>query len=159
MATTTKRMKELLMHVWILAVMGLWLWASEQALAEPVVIEFTQTACQFVEAESKDYAFQSKQAADCTAINERTQDKRLALSEVLHLDAGSYVFRIHNRNVPYVLGFWLRGQGLSRLILPSVSGGNIQTGAFKDYAITLTKGEYLYSCPLNPTPDYRLLVN
>ncbi|PCI42833.1 MAG: hypothetical protein COB41_08655 [Proteobacteria bacterium] len=146
------------MHVWFLGVASLLLWGSGQALAAPVMIQLTQTACQFVEAEHQDYGFQSKNSADCVAINEHTEEKRLALSQTLHLKAGSYVFRVKNRDVPYVLGFWLRGQGLGRLTLPSVSGGNIQTGGFKDYAITLKKGAYLYSCPLNPTPDYRLLV-
>ncbi len=27
-----------------------------------------------------------------------------------------------------------------------------------DYAVTLKAGEYLYSCPLNSTPDYKLVV-
>jgi len=138
--------------------MVLWLFGGKQALAEPTVIVLTQTACQFVESESQDYRFQSKKSADCIAINQRTQDKRLASSEILHLKEGTYIFRVQNRNVPYELGFWLRGQGLGRLTLPSVSGGDIQTGGFKDYTITLKKGNYLYSCPLNPTPDYRLLV-
>ena len=146
------------MYVWFLGVMGLSLLVSGQALAEPVVIKLTQTACQFVEVESQDYAFQTKKAEDCIAINQRTQDKRLALSETLHLKPGAYVFRVRNRDVPYTLGFWLRGKGLDRFTLPSVSGGGIQTDGFKDYAITLKKGEYLYSCPLNPTPDYSLLV-
>ena len=146
------------MHVWFLGIMSLWLWETGQALAAPVVIQLTQTACQFIETEQQDYGFESKKAEDCVAINQQTEDKRLALSQTLHLQEGSYVFRIRNRDVPYVLGFWLRGQGLGRLTLPSVSGGNIQTGASKDYPISLKKGAYFYSCPLNPTLNYRLLV-
>lgn len=146
------------MYVWFLGVMGLCLLASGRVLASPVVVQLTQTACQFVEIEAQDYGFKSKKSTDCVAINKRTQDERLALSKVLHLKPGAYVFHVQNRNVPYVLGFWLRGKGLDRFTLPSVSGGGIQVGGFKDYAITLKKGEYLYSCPLNPTPDYRLLV-
>jgi hypothetical protein len=61
--------------------------------------------------------------------------------------------------VPYQLGFWLRGSGVvGRVTLPGVSGGGLTTGATKDYAVTLKAGEYLYSCPLNPTPDYKLVV-
>ncbi len=64
-----------------------------------------------------------------------------------------------NKNVPYQLGFWLRGSGIvGRVTLPSVSGGGLTTGATMDYAVTLKAGEYLYSCPLNPTPEYRLVV-
>jgi len=72
--------------------------------------------------------------------------------------AGDYIFRVSNRDVPYELGFWLRGQGLGRLTLPSVSGGGIQTGQSKDYRIHLKAGQYYYSCPLNPTPNYTLIV-
>ena len=79
-------------------------------------------------------------------------------SEPLRLKPGEYVFRVSNRDVPYRLGFWLRGAGLSRLTLPSVSGGGLHTGAVKDYTVNLEAGEYRYSCPLNPTPDYVLIV-
>ncbi|MBL4658772.1 MAG: hypothetical protein JKY19_00320 [Alcanivoracaceae bacterium] len=58
-----------------------------------------------------------------------------------------------------MLGFWLRGTGLGRLTLPSTSGGGIQTSGYKDYFIKLEAGEYVYSCPLNPTPDYKLVVS
>ena len=47
---------------------------------------------------------------------------------------------------------------LSHNKLPSVSGGGLVTGTTMDYEIVLEEGEYLYSCPLNPTPDYRLIV-
>ena len=71
----------------------------------------------------------------------------------------SDVFRVTNKNVPYPLGFWLRGDGLiSRVRLPSVSGGGLILGTTQDYAIELKEGDYVYSCPLNPTPDYKLIV-
>ena len=61
--------------------------------------------------------------------------------------------------MPYELGFWLRGDGLAaRALLPSVSGGGLVTGKTQDYEIELKPGEYVYSCPLNPTPDYKLVV-
>ena len=31
-------------------------------------------------------------------------------------------------------------------------------GTTQEYEVELSEGEYLYSCPLNPTPDYRLVV-
>ena len=69
------------------------------------------------------------------------------------------MFRVSNRNVPYELGFWLRGESLvDRARLPSVSGGGLATGRTQDYAIELKPGNYVYSCPLNPTPDYKLVV-
>ncbi|MFQ5619425.1 MAG: hypothetical protein ACE5FR_10665 [Rhodospirillales bacterium] len=128
--------------------------------AQPAtVITLTQTACQFVETENGvDHGFRSTKKADCKAINAGTSADRLAGAKVLELKPGKYIFRVTNKNVPYSLGFWLRGKGLGRITLPSVSGGGLAVGTTRDYAVDLKKGEYLYSCPLNPTPDYRLVV-
>ena len=69
-----------------------------------------------------------------------------------------------NKNVPYELGFWLRSEGydwrnpLHRITKTSVSGGGLHIGKTQDYAVTLDAGRYLYSCPLNTTPDYRVVV-
>ncbi len=60
--------------------------------------------------------------------------------------------------MPYDLGFWLRGKGLGRITLPSVAGGDLAPGTTQDYAVELKAGEYVYSCPLNPTLNYRLVV-
>ena len=129
--------------------------------AEPQVIVLTQVGCQFLESENEvNHAFQPNKKADCDAINERTGEERLAQSRVITLEPGEHIFRVTNKNVPYNLGFWLRGDGLiNRAKLPSVSGGGLTIGKSRDYAIELEPGEYVYSCPLNPTPDYRLVVN
>ncbi len=51
------------------------------------------------------------------------------------------------------------GDGLvNRLRLPSVSGAGQFQGKTLDYKIDLQTGKYVYSCPLNPTPDYKLVV-
>lgn len=127
--------------------------------AEPTVVNLTQTACQFVEAEGMDHGFSSSRKADCEAINKKSGDERLAQSKTLELKPGKYIFRVKNENVPYQLGFWLRGSGiLGRTTLPSVSGGGLTEGTTKDYVIELKEGEYVYSCPLNPTPDYKIVV-
>ena len=128
--------------------------------AEPVVIELTQTPCQFLESEGGvDHGFRSARKADCDAINKRTGVERLAAAASMTLKPGKYVFRVTNKNVPYDLGFWVRGDGLiNRATLPSVSGGGIAEGKTRDYEIELKPGEYVYSCPLNPTPDYKLVV-
>ena len=125
------------------------------------VIELTQVGCQFLESEKGvDHGYSSKSAEDCEAINEKTTDARLASSKTLRLEPGRYVFRVTNRNVPYDLGFWLRGDGLiNRAKLPSVSGGGLGTGTTREYAVDLVPGAYVYSCPLNPTPNYRLEVS
>lgn len=47
---------------------------------------------------------------------------------------------------------------LHKLSKTSVSGGGLATGKSKDYTVNLKPGEYVFSCPLNPTPDYRVVV-
>ena len=136
------------------------LYADHASAAKPPVIELTQTGCQFLESENGvDHGFASTKKSDCEAINAETGAARLAEAKVLTLKPGAYIFRVTNKNVPYQLGFWLRGSGIvGRVTLPSVSGGGLTTGATKDYSVTLKAGEYLYSCPLNPTPNYKLVV-
>ncbi len=134
--------------------------SSLQAAEETTVIELTQTACQFIETEGGvDHRFKTTQKADCEAINDETGEARLAGAVPLELKPGKYIFRVTNRDVPYPLGFWLRGDGLvARATLPSISGGGMTTGKTLDYEIVLEEGEYVFSCPLNPTPDYPIVV-
>jgi len=153
-------MKEIAVCAMILAMFIVFPWQHSQAdeVIEEV-IELTQTSCQFIETEhGVDHHYRSQSSHDCMAVNAKTSAQRLAQAKVLRLKAGDYVFRVKNRDVPYVLGFWLRGLGLSRFTLPGVSGGGITKGQVRDYAISLEAGEYRYSCPLNPTPDYILIV-
>lgn len=130
------------------------------AATEPTVVELTQVGCQFLESENGvDHGYQPQSADDCRKINAENGDRRVAEAKVLELAPGKYIFRVANKNVPYELGFWVRGEGLAgRALLPSVSGGGLVKGATHDYEIELRAGEYLYSCPLNPTPDYKLVV-
>ncbi len=139
--------------------------AAPARAAEGTVIRLTQVPCQFLESENGiDRGFRSTAKADCEAINARTGAARLAEARVLELKPGHYIFRVENRNVPYELGFWLREKGydwrnpIHKLTKLSVSGGGLGTGETRDYEVDLEPGEYVYSCPLNPTPDYRLVV-
>ena len=136
-----------------------WSIGPTHAAGDAKVIELTQTACQFVEVEGVDHGYTSSSKADCEAINDQSGADRLAGSKTLELEPGNHVFRVTNHNVPYELGFWLRGDGLiNRASLPSVSGGGLAEGATEDYEITLEPGEYVFSCPLNPTLDYKIVV-
>jgi len=128
------------------------------AWAAPVVVELHQTACQFIAAEGGNHHYAAHSFDACTSLNQAGGERRVAGAVPLKLAPGPYVFRVYNDDVPYPLGFWLRGSGLGRVTLPSVSGGGIPAGGHRDYAIELREGEYRYSCPLNPTPDYVLLV-
>lgn len=132
---------------------------------EATVIHLTQVACQFLESENNvDYGFTTVKKADCDAINAKTGAERLAKAPVLELKPGRYVFRVTNTDVPYELGFWVREHDydwrnpIHQLTKTSVSGGGLGTGETKDYAVELEEGDYLYSCPLNPTPDYKIRV-
>ena len=124
------------------------------------VVELTQTGCQFLEPEQGyDHGFKTKQSTDCVLINAETSIDRLAQVKPLVLKPGRYVFRVTNKNVPYQLGFYLRAA--KRLMIPlkpKVVGGGVNIGETKEFAIDLKPGTYLYSCPLNPTPDYPLIV-
>ena len=130
----------------------------QAASTPPTIITLTQTGCQFVEVEGHDHGFQPLTAADCKTINGRTAPERLGRANTMELQPGKYIFRVTNKNVPYDLGFYLRGAGFGRLTLPKVSGGGLHTGTTKDYEIDLKAGAYVFSCPLNPTPNYRLVV-
>ncbi|MEH6825842.1 MAG: hypothetical protein V7629_18260 [Motiliproteus sp.] len=131
-----------------------------QGAAASTLIELTQVSCQFLESEAgTHHGFNSASAEDCKQINARTAAARLEKATPLILKPAKYTFRVTNRDVPYPLGFWLRGKSLlGRATLPSVSGGGMTTGTTLDYEIELKPGEYLYSCPLNPTLDYLLIV-
>lgn len=147
-------------HLYFL-VLTAWFWTSPGYAAE--IIELTQTPCQFLEVE-KDHGFQSTKKSDCDQINAKTAAERLKQARVITVKPGDYIFRVSNKNVPYELGFWLRDvdydwrNPLHKLTKTSVSGGGLTLGKSKDYAVTLKPGKYLYSCPLNTTPDYTLIV-
>ena len=129
------------------------------------IIELTQTGCQFLEPEGRNHNFKTSKKADCEAINSKTGEDRIAKSQVIKLKPGKYVFRVTNRNVPYDLGFWLRSHDydwrnpLHKLTKTSVSGGGLSPGKTQEYTVTLKPGKYIYSCPLNTTPDYPLVVS
>ena len=136
---------------------------SQQA----TVIDLTQVGCQFLESENGvDHGFQPRRSQDCVEINANTGEQRLFQAQVLNLPPGKYIFRVTNKNVPYELGFWLReydyslNNPLHKLTKTSVSGGGLVIGETRDYEVELEAGvKYIYSCPLNPTPNYSIVVN
>ncbi len=149
----------------IAAIVAIAVCGQAVAADEATVIELTQTPCQFLESENGvDHGYKSTSADDCLAVNKRSGSDRLAKAKVLELKPGRYVFRVTNENVPYELGFWIREHDynwknpLHKLTKTSLSGGGLTLGTTQDYAVELEPGSYLYSCPLNPTPDYRVEV-
>ncbi|MBL4756299.1 MAG: hypothetical protein JKY32_01275 [Rhizobiales bacterium] len=140
---------------------------STMAAQEATIITLTQVGCQFLESENDvDHGFVTKSAEDCVEINGRTGEQRLSESRILNLPPGRYIFRVENRNVPYPLGFWLRehdyqpGNPIHLITKTSISGGGLDMGTTLDYEVELEAGtQYVYSCPLNPTPNYSIVVN
>lgn len=120
------------------------------------VVHLHQEPCLFIESEKNPPSYESTGKEDCVRINRRTANEREF--KTLRLNPGRHIFRVTNVNVPYELGFWIRGKGLGRVTLPSVSGGGILEGETQEYEIDVVEGEYYYSCPLNPTPNYSLIV-
>ncbi|MGB3558921.1 MAG: hypothetical protein WBD58_09130 [Geitlerinemataceae cyanobacterium] len=121
-------------------------------------IDLAQVGCQFIETEAQNYQYRPSKAEDCQRINAETLSTRQPQFKPLELKAGEYIFKVTNRDVPYEVGFYLRGAGVGLATLPKVSGGGLTPGTTQEYRVTLKPGEYAISCPLNPTPDYPLVV-
>ncbi|NRR90162.1 cupredoxin domain-containing protein [Winogradskyella undariae] len=82
----------------------------------------------------------------------------------LKLKEGDYIFEIANKNVGHQVGFVLvpKGKDASKpenhistaYVTKAVENNTKETSK----VTSLTKGEYIYFCPLNPTPQYTLTV-
>lgn len=109
-------------------VVGLVANAQTQAKDEPKVIRLDQTSGQFVQAG-------------------------------LNLAPGKYIFEISNQEVGKGVGFYLHMEGDKEPVAGSDKAGLIKNNEVKRTEIVeLKAGEYIYSCPLNPTPDYKIVV-
>lgn len=80
--------------------------------------------------------------------------KKITLSE------GTYIFEIANNNVGHDVGFVLAPKAdvkkhIKNAYVKKVVKNNTKGTSNK---VTLKKGEYVYFCPLNPTPQYTLVV-
>ena len=82
--------------------------------------------------------------------------KELTLSE------GTYVFEVSNNGVDRAVGFVLAPKGKAdqaNHIKNAYLANTIESGqTASSKQVTLAKGEYVYFCPLNPTPQYTLVV-
>ena len=80
----------------------------------------------------------------------------------LKLKPGKYVFDVTNKGVDHAVGFVITPKGKTDQqdhIQSSYLSQTIKNGeSAKSGEVTLGKGEYVYFCPLNPTPLYRLVV-
>ncbi|MFB9052494.1 cupredoxin domain-containing protein [Formosa undariae] len=82
----------------------------------------------------------------------------------LTLKEGDYVFEIANKNVGHQVGFVLvpKGKDASNPenhISNAYVTKAVENNTTESSKVTsLAKGEYIYFCPLNPTPQYTLTV-
>jgi plastocyanin len=77
----------------------------------------------------------------------------------LKLKPGSYVFKIVNQGVKHEVGFYLQEKDDKGKAVAGSDAGHVRDGeATKTGTVTLAKGKYVYSCPLNPTPHYVITV-
>ena len=82
--------------------------------------------------------------------------------KALTLSAGNYQFEITNNGVDHKVGFVLAQKGKTDAAHHLKNAYVIETVAKNTTGstnlVTLTKGDYVYFCPLNPTPQYVLTV-
>ncbi len=78
------------------------------------------------------------------------------------LKEGTYIFEIANKNVGHDVGFVLTEKGkieaehhIKEAYVTSLVKNNAKSTTKE---VVLKKGEYVYFCPLNPTPQYTLTV-
>ncbi len=109
-------------------------------------------------------------------INAQTTEKDVTIIELiqtpgvfttqeLDLKPGKYQFRIVNQNVDHELGFVIQKaedakKDVAKSAVPnSFASKTVKAGEVAYTGVVdLTKGEYVYSCPLNPTPHYSIKV-
>lgn len=83
--------------------------------------------------------------------------------QALTLSEGTYIFEIANNGVDHEVGFVLAPKGKTdaenhikeAYVQETVSNGSVRSSQ----KVKLTKGKYVYFCPLNPTEQYSLTVN
>ncbi|TCI85861.1 hypothetical protein [Tenacibaculum sp. M341] len=90
------------------------------------------------------------------------QTKGEFTQKALTLSEGTYIFEIANSNVGIDVGFVLAPKGktdqanhIQNAYVTSLVKNNSKSTSKK---VTLKKGEYVYFCPLNKTPQYTLIV-
>ena len=99
------------------------------------------------------------------AKNKSTYSYEILISKSyksLTINEGTYVFEIANKDVDHNVGFVLAPKGktdeanhtkTAYVKSPVATGSTSLTNE-----VTPTKGEYVYFCPLNTTPQYGLVV-
>jgi plastocyanin len=121
-----------------------------------MVIAFTLTS------NAQDKMMKTDKMAVKTVSLEQT--KGVFTQQEVTLKEGSYIFEISNNNVGHDVGFVLIKKGTdaskpenhikTAYVTEVVANNKTQ----KSNVTVLEKGEYVYFCPMNPTPQYTLTV-
>ena len=88
-------------------------------------------------------------------------------TQELNLKPGKYQFRVVNKNVEKEVGFVIQKaedqkNDVMKTALPNSFTASLIKKGDAQYTgiVDLTKaGEYVYSCPLNPTPHYKIVID
>ena len=88
------------------------------------------------------------------------QTKGAFTQQTLTLEEGDYIFEIANNNVGHQVGFVLapKSNPEAHIKTAYVTKAVENNSKERSNKTTLAKGEYVYFCPLNPTPQYTLIV-
>lgn len=116
------------------------------------ILTLGQSPCRFEEAEP-DASFVADDALGCRAYAYEALPGRT--HRALRVAPGPLRIAIQNRGVGHEVGIWLRRESDGALV---ASAGGAGPGASIAVQVDLTPGRYLYSCALNPTPAYLLVV-
>lgn len=116
------------------------------------VLTLGQSPCRFEEAEP-DASFTADDALGCRAYAYEMLPSRT--HRALRIPPGPLRIAVENRTVAHEVGIWLRRESDGALV---ASAGGAGTGAAISVQVDLAPGRYLYSCALNPTPAYLLVV-
>jgi plastocyanin len=106
--------------------------------------------------------FSSALFAQEASVIKLDQKEGVFVVKNLTLSAGDYTFEITNQGVDHEVGFVLAPKGKTepenhiKDAYLTTTPKNGEKGTSK--TVTLAKGEYVYFCPLNPTPQYTLTV-
>ncbi len=88
------------------------------------------------------------------------QTKGEFTQQAITLKEGNYIFEISNNNVGHQVGFVLapKSNPDAHIKTAYVTKAVDNNSKEKSNVTKLKKGEYVYFCPLNPTPKYTLTV-
>lgn len=88
------------------------------------------------------------------------QTKGAFTQKEITLEEGDYIFEISNNNVGHQVGFVLapKSNPDAHIKTAYVTKAVANNSTESSRVTHLEKGEYVYFCPMNPTPQYTLIV-